>query len=146
MKISHFVSGGAGNGWDNSLDREVWSHDICLRTDGTIEFGEGEDTSHLNVLLLEFFLELKAALLSTLGNPNWEKKLALSLSGDGVAIQRERRAIRIMWRDRVLSEMSWNNFLDEFATMERDLGSAMREAFPKLSASAEFQLLFGETG
>lgn len=144
MRIRKIMGTPPNTSWDQDFDRATWSHDICLRTEADLLFrSAGKEISH-SLFALEFFLELSAIVLRTLGGLKWNKQIALPLSGTGFSVVRDSEKIRFYHRDEVISEMNWVEFLDAYAAMKSELKNAMSVAFPKLSESPEFKLLFGE--
>lgn len=132
--------------WSLSGDRERWGSDVCLVTEGAIEFSAPSGDTRVSLYLLEFLVEMKAKLLSNLGTQRFSLKVPLQFSGDGIEIERGVDLVRIIRRQKVIYESEWNEFVQLFFEYEADVCRAMREAFPKLSESAEFKLLFGEAG
>ncbi|MEM1389748.1 MAG: hypothetical protein AAGG45_01610 [Pseudomonadota bacterium] len=132
--------------WSLSGDRDRWGIDVCLVTEGAIEFSAPSGDTRVSLYLLEFLVEMKAKLLSNLGAKRFSAKIPLQFSGDGIQLDRDIDLVRIRRRQIVIYESDWNEFIQLFYEYEADVCRAMKEAFPKLSAAAEFQLLFGVTG
>lgn len=143
MKIVNFLEGKPGQCWDSSVDSNSWGHDLCLRTEGEIEFGTSPDNLVISVFLLEFFLETKTAVFKTLGNSNFEIKVALPLSGDGYFFSRSNDKVTFKFRYGSARKMRWTQFLQDLEWMESELAAKIQTTFPRKSATMEFKTLFG---
>lgn len=143
MIISFLDKGNDSSSWNSCADRKRWSDDICISTHGSIQFRNDENSEELHLYILEFYLFLKAAIINTLGESQFEENLVLSLSGERIRFEREGEQVRLSFSHHTFAKMTWDQFVADFLRFEKELRDNFAETFPLLSKSNEFALLFG---
>lgn len=129
-------------GWDSKYDFSPFSLEACVYTEGVILFFHEEREHSECLFLLEFFLETKTALLRHVGSSRYETRVGLLFSGSGYSIRRDNGFVTLCFGDKAVLSSSWEAFLADFLQFEIRLKACMKEYFPLMSSSRDFELLF----
>ncbi|MDV4146246.1 hypothetical protein [Shimia sp. FJ5] len=130
-------------GWSTGSDFLPYSSEAFFYTEGFIFF-EHEGRVHREcLLLLEFFLETKAKLMSSINMNEFTLTVPLQYSGSGYQLKRSQDCLSFSAPHQgTFMSSDFDSFLDDFVRFERLLKVEIHRYFPKMSSSPSLQFCF----
>lgn len=129
-------------GWDSKHDYSPLHITASIYTEGWLSFFHEGLEQQKCLYLLEFFVGTKTHLLRHFGGKHYEAKVAMPYSGGGYHIAREDDLMTMKFNGETVLTANYEVFVSDFLIFEERLKAAMKEHFPLMSSSREFELLF----